>query len=63
MLFLSIKSIVPFNIEFEEYGIIYFLWIALEDKFGSTFATKLRRSTIKFDTYKKWFNSIMCNNQ
>ena len=45
--------------EFEEFETTYSFWIALKDKFGGTSATKLRRLTIKFDTYKKRSNTTM----
>ncbi|XP_028782485.1 uncharacterized protein LOC114738591 [Neltuma alba] len=35
------------------------MWIALKDKFGGTFTTKLRRLTIKFDAYKLKPNNPM----
>ena len=35
------------------------MWIALKDKFGGTSTTKLRRLTIKFDTYRKRQNHDM----
>ena len=45
--------------EFEEYTTAQEMWIALKEKFGGTSATKLRRLTIKFDTYKKRQNHNM----
>lgn len=38
--------------QFEQYPTAYEMWNALHDKFGGTSATKLRRLTIKFDTFK-----------
>jgi len=38
--------------EFETHRTAQAMWIALKDKFGGTSTTKLRRLTIKFDTYK-----------
>ncbi|KAK1569225.1 hypothetical protein Q3G72_034035 [Acer saccharum] len=35
------------------------MWITLKDKFGGTSTTKLRRLTIKFDTYRKRQNHDM----
>ena len=29
------------------------LWVALKERFGGTFLAKLRKLTIRFDTYKK----------
>lgn len=39
--------------DFEEFDTVYPLRIALKGKFGGTSTTKLRRLTIKFDTYNK----------
>ena len=39
--------------EFEQYDIAYAMWMTLKDKFSGISATKLRKLTIKFDTYKK----------
>ena len=38
--------------EFESYKMAQAMWITLKDEFGGTSSTKLRRLTIKFDTYK-----------
>ncbi|GAV81952.1 UBN2_2 domain-containing protein, partial [Cephalotus follicularis] len=35
------------------------MWTALKDKFGGTSASKLRKLTIKFDTYRKCQNRSM----
>ncbi|KAH0671272.1 hypothetical protein KY285_023846 [Solanum tuberosum] len=43
--------------EFESYPTAQAMWIALKDKFGGTSAIKLRRLTIKFDTYRLRPNS------
>ena len=45
--------------EFESYDKAQAMWIVLKDKFGGTSATKLRRLTIKFDTYQKQSNLSM----
>ena len=39
--------------EYEKYANVRAMWLTLKDNFGVTSATKLRRLTIKFDTYKK----------
>ena len=39
--------------EFEKDETIQEIWLALKDKFGGTSTTKLRRLTIKFDSYWK----------
>ena len=39
--------------EFKNYDITKEMWEALKLKFGGTSVTKLRKLTIKFDTYKK----------
>ncbi|KAK1561050.1 hypothetical protein Q3G72_033902 [Acer saccharum] len=44
---------------FEEHETAQAMWVALKDKFGGTSTTKLRRLTIKFDTYKKRQNHTM----
>ena len=38
---------------YESYDTAHDIWLALKDKFGGTSTTKLRRLTIKFDTYRK----------
>ena len=43
--------------EFESYTTTQAMWIALKDKCGGTSATKLKRLTIKFDTYRLHPNS------
>ena len=45
--------------EFEEYDTAQKIRLALKEKFGGTSATKLRRLTIKFDSYKKRPNNTM----
>ncbi|XP_028768008.1 tetraketide alpha-pyrone reductase 1-like [Neltuma alba] len=45
--------------EFERHKTAQAMWIALKDKFGGTSTTKLRRLTIKFDTYKLKPNNPM----
>ena len=45
--------------EFEEHVTAQGMWLALKEKFGGTSATKVRRLTIKFDTYKKRQNHTM----
>ena len=45
--------------EKEGFGTAQDMWIALKDKFGGTSTTKLRRLTIKFDTYRKRQNHDM----
>ena len=45
--------------KFEQYDITHVMWMALKDKFGGTSATKLRKLTIKFDTYKKRPTNMM----
>ncbi|KAI9186862.1 hypothetical protein LWI28_021683 [Acer negundo] len=45
--------------ENEEFDTVQDMWIALKDKFGGTSTTKLRRLTIKFDTYRKCQNHDM----
>ena len=45
--------------EFKNYDIAKEMWEALKLKFGGTFVTKLRKLTIKFDTYKKRPNHNM----
>lgn len=45
--------------EFEHFEIAQAMWVAMKDKFGGTLATKLRKLTIKFDTYKKHLNHEM----
>ncbi|KAK0584277.1 hypothetical protein LWI29_010428 [Acer saccharum] len=39
--------------EYEGFDTAQDMWIALKDKFGGTSTAKLRRLTIKFDTYRK----------
>ncbi|KAI9169131.1 hypothetical protein LWI28_007482 [Acer negundo] len=45
--------------EYEEFDIAQDICIVLKDKFGGTYTTKLRRLTIKFDTYMKRQNHDM----
>ena len=45
--------------EFKNYNIAKEMWEALKLKFGGTSVTKLRKLTIKFDTYKKRPNHNM----
>ncbi|CAN6482755.1 unnamed protein product [Victoria cruziana] len=45
--------------QFEQYDTANEMWIALEDKFGGTLATKLRRLAIKFDSYRKFNKHTM----
>ena len=45
--------------EFKNYEIAKEIWEALKLKFSRTFVTKLRKLTIKFDTYKKCHNHNM----
>ena len=45
--------------EFEQYDTAHVMWMAVKDNFGGTSATKLRKLTIKFDTYKKRPNHMM----
>ncbi|GAV62801.1 UBN2_2 domain-containing protein, partial [Cephalotus follicularis] len=45
--------------EFEGFKTAEEMWVALKDKFGCVSATKLRRMTIKFDTYRKRQNCSM----
>ncbi|KAK0587377.1 hypothetical protein LWI29_021811 [Acer saccharum] len=45
--------------EYEGFDTAQDMWIVLKDKFGGTSTTKLRRLTIKFDTYKKRQNHDM----
>ncbi|KAI9197988.1 hypothetical protein LWI28_008112 [Acer negundo] len=45
--------------EYEEFDTTQDMWITLKDKFGGTSTTKLRRLTIKFDTYRKRQNHYM----
>lgn len=45
--------------EFQSYPTTQAMWIALKNKFGVTFATKIRRLTIKFDTYRLRPNTSM----
>jgi gag-polypeptide of LTR copia-type len=45
--------------EFRQYEVAKEMWLALKQKFGGTFVTKLRQLTIKFDTYKKRSNHSM----
>ena len=45
--------------KFEQYDTAHAMWMALKDKFGGTSATKLRKLTIKFDTFKKRPNHTM----
>ena len=42
--------------EFDKYEIAQEMWLALKDMFGGTSTTKLRRLTIKFDSYWKHQN-------
>ena len=42
--------------EYEKYETAQEMWLALKDKFGGTSTTKLRRLTIKFDSYRKRLN-------
>ena len=44
---------------YEDYETAQDMWIALKDKYGGTSTTKLRRLTIKFDTYRKRQNHTM----
>jgi gag-polypeptide of LTR copia-type len=46
--------------EFRQYEVAKEMWLALKQKFGGTFVTKLRQLTIKFDTYKKRPNHSIC---
>ncbi|KAI9194170.1 hypothetical protein LWI28_003691 [Acer negundo] len=48
-----------FLCENEDFDIAQDIWIALKDKFGGTSTTKLRRLTIKYDTYRKCQNHDM----
>ncbi|KAK0596763.1 hypothetical protein LWI29_018739 [Acer saccharum] len=48
---------------FEEYETAQAMWIALKDKFVGTSTTKLRRLTIKFNTYRKCQNHTMRQHQ
>jgi len=45
--------------EFESYDTAQAMWVVLKDKFGGTSITKLRRLTIKFDTFRKRQNVTM----
>ena len=45
--------------EYEKYETAQEMWLALKDKFGGTSTTKLRRLTIKFDSYRKRSNHTM----
>ncbi|KAK3218221.1 hypothetical protein Dsin_012191 [Dipteronia sinensis] len=45
--------------EYIGYEIAQDMWITLKDKFGGISTTKLRRLTIKFDTYRKCQNHNM----
>ncbi|TXG60589.1 hypothetical protein EZV62_015162 [Acer yangbiense] len=45
--------------EYEGFDTAQDMWIVLKDKFGGTSTTKLRRLTIKFDTYRKRQNHDM----
>lgn len=45
--------------DYEDYETAQEIWIALKDKFDGTFTTKLKRQTIKFDTYRKCLNHSM----
>ena len=45
--------------KFEQYDTAHVMWMAVKDNFGGTSATKLRKLTIKFDTYKKRPNHTM----
>ena len=40
--------------EYHKYDIAIELWAALKERFGETFLAKLKKLTIRFDTYKKW---------
>ena len=42
--------------EFEKYDNAQEIWLALKDKFGGTLTTKLKRFTIKFDSYQNHQN-------
>ena len=48
-----------FMCEYEEYHMAHQIWNALKEKYGGTSTTKLRRLTIKFDTYKLRPNTLM----
>ena len=37
--------------EYQQYQTTHAMWVALREKFGETTVSKLRRLTIKFDTY------------
>ena len=39
--------------EYRKYEIVIELWVALKERFGGTSLAKLRKLTIRFDTYKK----------
>ncbi|GAV79001.1 UBN2 domain-containing protein [Cephalotus follicularis] len=45
--------------EFEGFETIEHMWVAMKYKFRGTSTTKLRRLTIKFDTYQKHQNCSM----
>ncbi|KAI4297474.1 hypothetical protein L6164_037363 [Bauhinia variegata] len=45
--------------KYEKYPTAWSIWIALKEKFGRTLASKLRRLTIKFDSYKLCPNTPM----
>ncbi|KAH9686018.1 hypothetical protein KPL70_014192 [Citrus sinensis] len=45
--------------EYEKYETAQEMWLAQKDKFGGTSTTKLRRLTIKFDSYRKHPNHTM----
>ncbi|KAI9194653.1 hypothetical protein LWI28_007982 [Acer negundo] len=45
--------------EYDGFDTAQDMWIALKDKFGRTSTTKLRRLTIKFNTYRKRQNHDM----
>ena len=39
--------------EYQKYGVAMELWAALKERFNGTSLVKLRKLTIRFDTYKK----------
>ncbi|XP_024036182.1 uncharacterized protein LOC112096753 [Citrus clementina] len=45
--------------KYEKYETAQEMWLALKDKFGGTSTTKLKRLTIKFDSYRKRTNHTM----
>ena len=40
--------------EYQKYNVAVELWAGLKERFGGTSLAKLRKLTIRFDTYKKW---------